>query len=163
MGRFLSIFITLLLLGAVVGPITVFAQPDKALKADTRCQICGMFVAKYPNWVTMLKTPQGERYFDGVKDLMVFVLNSEQYSVSLSDIKEIWVKDYYTLEWTDAKACFFVVGSDIYGPMGHEFIPFNSRAGAENFLADHGGRKILKFSDITIQRVDSMRVGQTMR
>lgn len=139
------------------------ATPAQALRPDMRCQICGMFVAKFPNWVTMLKTDQQAYYFDGMKDLMVFVLNSDQYGVAPSDIKEIWVKDYYTLDWADGRTCFFVVGSDVYGPMGHEFIPFVSRAGAENFLNDHHGQDILEFSAITTQRVEAMRVGQKMR
>ena len=30
-----------------------------------------------------------------------------------------------------AKEAFFVIGSDVYGPMGHELIPFASKADAE--------------------------------
>ncbi len=161
--QFRSIFLVLFLCGS--GPMTqpALADPPPTLAPRTRCQTCGMFVNKFPNWVTMLKTSKDYRYFDGMKDLMVFVLNSEQYGVARQDIEEIWVKDYYTLDWVDGRTCFYVVGSDVYGPMGHEFIPFATREGAENFRHDHAGQEILAFSAISKQHVESMRVGQKMR
>ncbi|MEE4134737.1 MAG: nitrous oxide reductase accessory protein NosL, partial [Desulforhopalus sp.] len=58
---------------------------------------------------------------------------------------------------------FYVVGSDILGPMGHELIPFAERAAAENFLADHHGREIVPFVDISREMVDSLRQGSQMR
>ena len=48
----------------------------------------------------------------------------------------------------DAGSAFFVVGSDVYGPMGKELIPFISRADAEAFKKDHKGNRILRFEDI---------------
>ena len=79
------------------------------------------------------------------------------------DITEIWIKDYYTLQWLDARKAFYVVGSDVYGPMGKEVIPFSSRDAAENFLQDHHGEKIFVFDDISDDLVQSMRSGSTMR
>ncbi|MBU2538178.1 MAG: nitrous oxide reductase accessory protein NosL, partial [Proteobacteria bacterium] len=57
----------------------------------------------------------------------------------------------------------YVVGSDVYGTMGHEFIPFTSAAAAENFRKDHKGTKVLRFEEITETLVQSMRHGQKMR
>ncbi len=39
------------------------------------------------------------------------------------DIVTIAVTDYYNLQKIDAKQAFYVIGADVYGPMGHEFIP----------------------------------------
>lgn len=140
------------------------SQPDQSLSATTRCQTCGMFVAKYPNWISVLVLEDNtSRYFDGVKDLMVFVLNSPYYGVAQEDLREIWVKDYYSLDWIDGRQCFYVVGSDVYGPMGHDFIPFATKKAALNFQQDHHGTEIVTFSSISSQRVESMRVGQKMR
>lgn len=161
--RLSPIVLAMFMIGTGLSAQYVFAAPPVNLPAKTRCHTCGMFVAKFPNWVTMLKTNKDHHYFDGMKDLMVFVLNSEQYGVAPQDIEEIWVKDYYTLEWLDARTCFYVVGSDVYGPMGHEFIPFASKDAAENFLADHAGREILTFSAISKQHVKTLRAGQKMR
>ena len=51
--------------------------------------------------------------------------------------------DYYALEPIDGRTAFYVVGSDVFGPMGKELIPFAQRAQAEEFLKDHKGRAIL--------------------
>ncbi len=59
------------------------------------------------------------------------------------------VKDYYTQISIDALKAFYVIWSDVYGPMGHEPIPFEKEVDAKRFLEDHKGRKILRFKDIT--------------
>ena len=80
--------------------------------------------------------------------------------VSLSNI---YVKDYYSLKWFSAKDAFYIIGSDVYGPMGHELIPFESKGAAESFLKDHHGKEIITFGDITPELIDSLRAGQRMR
>ena len=61
---------------------------------------------------------------------------------------KLFVSDYYKLRKIPAKEAFFVVGSDVFGPMGEEFVPFESEDGALNFAKDHGGKKLLKFDEI---------------
>ena len=136
------------------------------VSSQVRCPVCGMFVAKYPNWLTQIHYDDlGQtKFFDGVKDMMSFYFNPEQYEgPPQKAIKYIYVKDYYSLNWLSAKDAFYVVGSDIYGPMGHELIPFESKGAAESFLKDHRGREIITFSEITSELIDSMRMGQRMR
>jgi len=132
--------------------------------AKERCPVCGMFVAKYPNWLTRVELAgKGVKYFDGVKDLMAFYHNPALYGAGNASVNQVGVKDYYSLEWLDGKTAYYVVGSDVHGPMGHEFIPFSSLAAAENFSRDHKGKEILTFSEITASLVESMRSGQKMR
>ena len=141
-------------------------QSSGEVSPDTRCSVCGMFVAKYPNWLTRIHYDDVKKiqFFDGVKDMMVFYFNPEHYGgAPRQKIKDILVKDYYSLELLSAKKTFFVVGSDIYGPMGHELIPFSSKDAAENFMNDHHGKQILTFDMITEELIESLRVGQRMR
>lgn len=141
-------------------------QSAAEVSPDTRCAVCGMFVAKYSNWLARIHYDDAEkvRFFDGVKDMMAFYFNPEQYNgAPREEIKEIQVKDYYSLQWLPAKEGLYVIGSDVYGPMGHELIPFSSRDGAENFMKDHHGKEILTFDKITPELIKSMRVGQRMR
>ena len=142
------------------------AQQQNGVSPDIRCSVCGMFVAKYPNWLTTIHYDDLKkvRFFDGVKDMMVFYFDPEQYNgPPREEIKDILVKDYYSLQWLSAKEALYVIGSDVYGPMGHELIPFSSRDGAENFMKDHHGKEILTFDKITPELIKSMRVGQRMR
>ena len=133
---------------------------------NARCSVCGMFVAKYPNWLAQINydSPDETKFFDGVKDMMVFYFNPQKYGGPAREtIKGIFVKDYYTLTWLEAKKAFYVVGSDIYGPMGHELIPFESKEAAESFSKDHHGKSILTFAEITSDLIESLRISQKMK
>ncbi|MDH4331735.1 MAG: nitrous oxide reductase accessory protein NosL [Desulfobulbaceae bacterium] len=142
----------------------LLAQPGKEISPQERCPVCGMFVSKYPDWITQVRLSNGTvKFFDGVKDLMAFFLNPTSFGAPGQKIQEIWVKDYYTLAWVDGRSAWYVIGSDVYGPMGHEFIPFSSSAAAENFRKDHKGTKVVRFDEITEPLVQSMRHGQKMR
>ena len=145
--------------------VSSFAAPQEKPAQNERCPVCGMFVAKYDNWITQVRHADGSiLFFDGMKDLFVYYFAPRQHGGTAPEsISEIWAKDYYTLQWINAREAFFVVGSDVYGPMGHEFIPFASSRAAEAFLKDHHGKEILPFDAVTEDRVQSMRMGQKMR
>jgi nitrous oxide reductase accessory protein NosL len=129
-----------------------------ALAADERpgprdkCPVCGMFVAKYPDWQAVLRFADGSRaVFDGAKDLFKFWFEPDRFLSSRrrEQVVSLSVTDYYSLGLVDARAAFFVVGSDVYGPMGRELVPFASRAEAEEFSRDHHGTTILAFGEVT--------------
>lgn len=116
---------------------------------EARCPVCGMFVAKYPKWVAVIEHGSHKHYFDGAKDAFKYYFDPEGYGGhALDSSAKMIVSNYYTLEPLDAKEAFFVVGSDVYGPMGHEFVPFSSKEEAEEFSADHFGKRILRFEEI---------------
>ncbi len=144
---------------------TAVADPVEKIDRKERCPVCGMFVAKYQPWITQIINKDGAvSMFDGAKDMLAFYFEPARYGGSGSTIdSEIWVKDYYSMEWINGRKSYYVIGSDVYGPMGHEFIPFDSQAAADNFLKDHKGKKILRFEEITLELVNSKRQGQTMK
>ncbi|MFC1523251.1 nitrous oxide reductase accessory protein NosL [Thermodesulfobacteriota bacterium] len=141
------------------------AEPVVKIKSREKCPVCGMFVAKYDAWITQVHHhDKSVSFFDGVKDMMAYVFNPQHHGAHTSaDIGEIWVKDYYTLDWIDGRTAFFVLGSDVYGPMGHELIPFQSREAAGSFLKDHHGKEILPFAEISATIVESLRSGHKMK
>ena len=111
-----------------------------------RCAVCGMFVAKYPNWVATIAYPDGShRFFDGPKDLFRYLKGE---GASTTPDAEIWVTDYYTTKPIRARDAFFVAGSDVFGPMGAELIPLATADLAESFRADHGGADVLAFDAV---------------
>ncbi len=136
--------------------VLFLTSKDKTTKAKpivvpekSRCPVCGMFIAKYPKWVSMIETKNGKKYyFDGVKDMMKFYFDPQRFHHDKEAISSILVTDYYTLEAIVAKKAFYVIGSDIYGPMGEELIPFQSKEEAKNFLLEHHGKKIVTFAMI---------------
>lgn len=141
---------------------TVIAAPAKAQapSAKDKCPVCGMFVEKYPNWKATATTKDGVTfYFDGTKDLFTHYFNPGRYTpgIKQSDIVGLSVKEYYSLKMIDAKGAFFVVGSDVYGPMGAELIPFATQKDAASFMNDHKGKRILRFGDITLQLLKELK------
>ena len=123
------------------------APPEKA-----KCPVCGMFVAKYPNWIgEIIFTGNEIEFFDGAKDLFKYYFNLKKYNPekTISDIQAIYVTEYYDVDYINAYGAVFVVGSDVYGPMGRELIPFRNKADAKEFLKDHNGTKYLRFDEIT--------------
>ena len=137
------------------------AEPNKEIPSDSRCPVCGMFVAKYPKWICQIRLNDNSlKYFDGIKDMMRFYFSPEKYAGgSTENIKEIWVKDYYTLNWVDGKSALYVIGSNVFGPMGKELVPFAAQETAGGFLKDHHGKQVLTFTEITPEIVQSLFSG----
>lgn len=134
--------------------------PVENLSQRERCPVCGMFVARYPEWISQLHLDGGEaHHFDGMKDLLAYYFSPAKFSGRAdAEVKAIWTKDYYTLQWVEARRAWFVVGSRVHSPMGHDFIPLASREAAEAFKRDHQGQEILTFDEITPERVESVRL-----
>lgn len=164
MKRLLSaILFSFLLVGSIF--TVAISGPVEKISKKERCPVCGMFVAKYQPWITQIfLLGGGVSVFDGAKDMLAFYFEPQKYGAKEgAKPGDIWVKDYYSQEWLNGRECYYVIGSDVYGPMGHEFIPFSSIEAAENFMKDHHGKKILKFNEITLELVNSKRTGQTMK
>jgi nitrous oxide reductase accessory protein NosL len=121
---------------AKLNPITV--------PKDAKCQICGMFVAKYPKWAAKITTKDNKTYyFDGNKDLFKYYINTKE------NLDKIMVTDYYNITAIPAKKAWYVSGSNVYGPMGNELVSFSSKEDALSFKKDHFGKKVLSFEEIT--------------
>ena len=137
----------LLALWAGLAPAQGVVKPG----AKDLCPVCGMLASKYPNWVAVVQYRDGHaHFFDGAKDLFKYLHDIAKYAPDhrREDIAVIQVTDFYSLGRIEAQKAFFVVGSDVLGPMGHEFVPLASRADAEEFMRDHTGRRILGFGQI---------------
>lgn len=145
--------LTCIVMAAASGP-----GPLKPGKRE-KCPVCGMFVYKYPDWTAQIVfTDQSQFYFDGVKDLFKYVFRLDTYNPgkTAADIEAIRVTDYYDLVSIDGRKAHYVVGSDVYGPMGKELIPFASREAAAEFSRDHGGAAVLTYGQITPAVVEKL-------
>jgi copper chaperone NosL len=127
--------------------------------ARAKCPVCGMFVAKYPDWTgAIVYKDAATVYFDGPKDLFTYFLNPGRYDPDRmrSDIVSLYVKDYYALTFIDGRGAFYVIGGDVLGPMGKELVPFATRSDADGFLHDHRGKKVLRFGEITKETLKTL-------
>ena len=126
------------------------------------CPVCGMFVAKYPEWVATVLYQDGHaHHFDGAKDLFKYLLDLPRWAPGhqASQIQRIAVSEYYSLTRIDARSAWYVIGSDVLGPMGHELIPLASDEAAQEFMRDHGGRRILRFEQVDLPLLQALDRG----
>jgi copper chaperone NosL len=127
-------------------------KPVEVKKGD-KCQVCGMFVSGYPTWIAEIIFNDGTyAVFDGPKDMFRYYFNVPKYNnkKTQSDINAIYVTEYYSAKLVEArKGIFFVLGSDVNGPMGHELVPVDALDRAKEFMKDHRGKKLLKFDEVT--------------
>jgi len=65
---------------------------------EVKCPVCGMFVAKYPKWASLITENANTHYFDGVKDMMKFYIFDIDFPYDRSKITNIEVTDFYTLK-----------------------------------------------------------------
>jgi copper chaperone NosL len=143
----------------ILSASTAFAaEPVKPTKGD-KCPVCGMFVAKYPDFIAEIIFKDGSHaIFDGAKDMFQYYLNLSKYNPSKKpeDIGSIYVTDYYGLALIDALKAFYVNGSNVTGPMGKELIPFEKEDDAKEFMTDHAGKERLRFDGVTPEVVKSL-------
>jgi copper chaperone NosL len=127
------------------------SKPAKPTPKD-KCPVCGMFVAKYPDFIAQIVFRDGSvAFFDGVKDMFKYYLNMSKYNSKQkeTDIEFVYVNDYYSLTLVDGLKAYYVQGSDVFGPMGRELIPFEKEREAKEFLRDHKGKMLLRFQEIS--------------
>ena len=147
-----------LLSGLLIGAFALNAADTKSRPKPVkpgrkeRCVTCGMFPAKYKQWIAQVHWNNGERnYFDGCKCMFRAFQNKGKYlpGKSTGDITAIYVTNYYTSRPIEGTSAYYVIGGDVLGPMGKELIPFPTLDDAKEFMADHKGTKILRYNQIT--------------
>jgi len=116
--------------------------------------VCGMYVAKYPQWVASLRFSDGTvTFFDGPKDMFRYLLDLATFKPGSTpeQVAAVFVTDYYSTRPIDGRAAFYVAGSDVIGPMGAELVPTADRSHAETLLKDHGGERVVAFGEVTAE------------
>lgn len=122
-----------------------------------------MLVSKYPNWTSLVIYRGGHtHYFDGAKDLFKYLGDLPKYAPGhkAADISGIWVTEFYGLTKIDARKAFYVIGADVLGPMGNEFVPLENRSDAEDFLKEHKGKRIVSFEQATPEMANKLDKGK---
>jgi copper chaperone NosL len=136
-----TISLSLIMISTGQGSQDVSAPQE--ITKDISCAKCGMFPAKYPKWQTQIVFNDGEMApFDGCKCMFGFLFKMSEYDKkhTSADVGDVWVREFNTGDWIDAKKAHYVIGSGEMGPMGKELIPFADAESAETFQKEHGGQ-----------------------
>ncbi len=124
---------------------------DKAVSTD--CRNCGMPSSEFPKWRSKVTTKGGDVWFCSPRCMFITTLDKEK---APKEIQGIRVVDYYSTKSFDAKTAYYVTGSDILGPMGHDFVPVKDKAAADDFKKEHKGDKVLKFDEVSLETVKAI-------
>jgi len=113
------------------------------------CTVCGMPPANHPKHNSQILTmDDGTLQFCSTQCMVNFNADPIKYVEKPVKPKMAWVTLYSDGMYESAVGCYYVVGSQIDGPMGKEAIPFKLKSDAEEFVRVNGG-KIVGYSQLT--------------
>jgi copper chaperone NosL len=128
-----------------------FAQPLK-IESHKECPLCSMYPARYPKFNCQIVFKDGSyEAFDSAIGQLVYLHFPDKTGKKLKPVAEIYFKDYLKESWLEADQAFFVIGSDIRGPMGVQFLPVDSEQAAEELKKQAQGKDIIHFKMINRQ------------
>ena len=116
-----------------------------------QCSKCGMDVDAAPRWTAGLTREDGtDLRFCSPRCMFAWMLKEDAAGTA-------WVTEYYSQRRLPAAGLYFVIGSDVIGPMGDALVPVRGLEAAEQFRKDHDGEKVLGMSEITIELLQSLK------
>ncbi|MCS7019126.1 MAG: nitrous oxide reductase accessory protein NosL [Cytophagales bacterium] len=110
---------------------------------NTRCAQCGMPTEEFQAWRSKIISSNAVKHFCSPRCLFI---NSQAQGLAATD--SVLVTDYYEQQWIDGRQAFYIIGSDVIGPMGHDLVPVATPQAAEEFMQEHQGKRILTFQQV---------------
>ncbi len=117
------------------------------------CTVCGMYPASYPKHDCQIWTmDEGTLHFCSTQCMVNYNADPSKYVKEPAKTKMAWVTLFSDGMYESAFGTYYVVGSEVNGPMGREAIPFKLKKNAEEFVMANGGR-IVSFPQLTPELV----------
>jgi len=118
------------------------------------CSVCGMFPARYPQSKCQL-TLMDKKVYHFCSTRCLFKFLATPPSTTRKDVESalMWVTDYPTTSWIGARTAYYVVGSGVQGPMGHEAFAFDKKVEAQRFAKEEGGQ-VLTFREMSTEKIE---------
>lgn len=110
------------------------------------CAQCGMPSKDFPKWNTKITLADGTEKWTCSPRCMFILTKGE---TPLEGVQAVEVVDYYETKNIDGMSAFYVIKSSQTGPMGHDFVPCQTKEAAEEFLKDYNGERILRYQEVT--------------
>jgi nitrous oxide reductase accessory protein NosL len=129
---------------AFVLAVALITSSHVGAQERASCDWCGMYIDEENRaWHAGGRRPDGRPLrFDTPKCLF-------RYHHERGGVQSPWVTGYLTHEVRDARRMYFVLGTEVRGPMGRDLVPIEGRARAERFMRDRGGDRVLSFDEVT--------------
>jgi copper chaperone NosL len=149
----------LMLVAPIAWAAAVVDLPDGSkLDLSKPCPVCNMNVNGGELGAAAIVFQDGKVVaFDGPGDLFRYLLDPVKYGFDAATIKDIYVTDFGTKKFIDAKKAFFVTGTGLTGGMGSEVMPVGTREAAEKLKTDHKGKNIVAYAEVKPADVQSQK------
>ena len=116
-----------------------------ACKKEARCKHCGMKIDPTSAWRAELVAEDGKVIgFDTPRCALQAWRSGE------TPAKSIRVQEYYDRTTKDGADVRFVLGGDVVGPMGPDFVPVDPPR-VSKFIQDHAAERALRLDEVTMQ------------
>jgi nitrous oxide reductase accessory protein NosL len=121
-----------------------------------------MYPARYPKFNCQIVFKDGGyEAFDSAIGLLVYLHFPDKTGLNLKPVAEIYFKDYLKGSRLEADKAFFVIGSEIRGPMGVQFVPVDSEQAADNLKKQANGKDVVHYKMIDRQYlINAAKAGQ---
>jgi copper chaperone NosL len=117
------------------------------------CTVCGMHPASYPKHNAQIWAMDGSTlHFCSTQCIINFNADPLKYVKETTKTKMAWVTVFSDGMYESAFGTYYVVGSQVNGPMGKEAIPFKLKMDADEFVKANGG-EIVSFQQLTPQLI----------
>lgn len=141
-------------LGVAVFTAAACAGGDEEASAQRpaggRCALCGMRVTRGSAFASGASEANGhEVLFDSVKCMF-------RWLGQHTDARDAWTTEHLSRSERPARDLFYVMGTDIDGPMGADLVPVDTREHAEQIRTTHHGTQILAFAEVTSSVLDEL-------
>ncbi len=139
--------------------VVTSTSPNARPARSGRCAMCGMELSAHPSWVGEVELPDGSSRFGcSVRCTLGMSMHAPKFlGVESSTLKRVEVPDYLKPgTMIPASEAWYVVDSDVRGPMGAELVPVASEADARVVVQRHGGR-VVRRSDVTTALLQNLR------
>lgn len=123
---------------------------EGSAQAPSRCDNCGMRIDPQSGWRAGGQSETGETVaFDTPKCMF-------RYYHQHGGVGRPWAIEYYSQEQRPARDLFYVLGTDLEGPMGRDLVPVAGHDAAQRLMRDHHGERVLAFDEVSSEIVESL-------
>lgn len=140
---------------ACAGPLTPARVPldgdgTMHISPEDRCPVCAMRPARYPKSACAIQLADGRTFYFCETGCMLrsWLHPDIHLGAAVSALKRIVVREYFSGDYLDGNAAFWVAGSDVIGPMGPMIVPLDGEDHLAVFKRRHGGRTVFRLGDM---------------
>jgi len=129
--------------------------PDGSkIELPATCPVCEMKIASDSDLRAAIVFADGKVVpFDKISDFFRYLLAPDTFGFDPKNIKKTFVLEHESKKLIEPKDAVFVLGAETAPMMGPEMEAFLKKEDAEKFVSDAKDKKVLAFSQVSLQDV----------